>query len=217
MLAAMAPSEIALPNGVSAILWDAAEQAPSVLAIHGYGSRKENHADFAEAVAARGLAAMAIDLPGHGQSAGELGPAALDAVLAGIDALEERGHTPIGLRGSSLGGLLALAAAVRAPRVRAIVAICPALPQRLAELLEAEWPLTIDLEQAVRQPGVARGYWHAVGDDRVPWAGTFRLAQISPPPVHLRVKMGGGHTTLQHDPEVLRDTADFLVAHLGHG
>ncbi|MDH3227254.1 MAG: alpha/beta fold hydrolase [Thermoleophilia bacterium] len=212
----MSPSSLRLANGVSAMLWEVHGRAPAVLVIHGYGSRKENHSDFAEQVAARGMAAMAIDLPGHGETGGRLGPAALDAVLAGIDALGDAGHARIGLRGSSLGGLLALAAAARRPElVAAIVAICPAQPALLARRLEADWPLAIDLEHAARLPGIARGYWHATGDDRVPWAGTLRLAQISPPPVYLRVKMGGGHTTLQHDPEVLRDAADFLAEHLG--
>jgi dienelactone hydrolase len=178
---------------------------PAVLVIHGYGSCKENHADFAEQVVARGMAAMAIDLPGHGQTGGRLGSAALDA-----------GHARTGLRGSSLGGLLALAAAARQPElVAAVVAICPAQPAMLARRLEANWPLAIDLDRAARHPGIARGYWHARGDDQVPWSGTFRLAQISPPPVHLRVTMGGSHTTLQHDPAVLRDSADFLAEHLG--
>ncbi len=211
----MSPSEIALPGGVSAVTWEAPPDTPAVLVIHGYGSCKENHADFAELVAGRGMAATALDLPGHGATGGQLGPHALGAVLAGIDELEARGHSAIGLRGSSMGGFLALAAAARRESARAVVAICPAQPRRLAHLLESDWPLAIDLERAARQPGIARGYWHARGDDRVPWEGTFRLAQISPSPVHLRIKMGGGHTTLQHDPEVLSDSVNFLMEHLG--
>jgi dienelactone hydrolase len=209
------PSEISLADGVKGLLWPAPSGAPGVLVIHGHGSRKDNHADFAELVAARGLAALAIDLPGHGETGGTLGANALDATLAGIDELTRSGYGPIGLRGSSLGGFLALGMAPRSPDVRAVVAICPARPELLARRLGSDWPLAVDLEAAVREPGIARGYWHAVDDDRVPWAATLRLAGLSPPPVHLRVKMGGSHTSLQHDPGVLRDTVDFLHEHLG--
>ena len=211
----MRPEAITLPGGEAALLWAADRGAPGVVIVHGYGSRKENHADFGAAANARGMAALALDLPGHGDSGGRLDGGALEAVVSAVATLADRGHGPIGVRGSSLGGMLALAAPTRSPGVRAVVAICPARPERLARLLEAEWPRAIDLEAAVRLPGVARGYWHARGDDRVPWQGSFRLANLSPPPVRLHIAMGGGHTTLQHDPRVLAETAAFLAEHLG--
>lgn len=124
--------------------------AAGVLVVHGLASRKENHADFAARVAGAGMAALALDL---------------------------RGHASLGLRGSSMGGLLALHAA-RAD---------------------------------------ARGYWQATGDDSVPWAATLALAGRTPPPVRLRLALGGGHRTLQHDPAVLAETVTFLAAHLGVG
>jgi hypothetical protein len=33
----------------------------------------------------------------------------------------------------------------------------------------------------------------------------------------LRIVLGGGHRTLQHDPTVLADTVGFLAGHLGAG
>jgi pimeloyl-ACP methyl ester carboxylesterase len=188
-----------------------------VLVVHGWGSRKENHADFAAAAAGAGTAALALDLRGHGASGGDLDGGVVDDVAAGLGELAARGHAPLGLRGSSLGGLLALHLARTDPRVRAVVAICPARPDHLAERLGADWPRGLTPEPPERPDGVARGYWHATGDDRVPWGGTLALAGRTPPPVRLRIALRGGHGSLQHDPAVLAETAAFLAAALGVG
>jgi pimeloyl-ACP methyl ester carboxylesterase len=183
--------------------------------VHGLGSRKENHADFAARAAGAGMAALALDLRGHGASGGELGGGVAEDVLAALEELAARGHGPLGLRGSSLGGLLALHAARLDRRARAVVALCPAQPDALAARLGAGWPSALSPEPPAGADGVARGYWHATGDDRVPWGATFALAGRTPPPVRLRVALGGGHQSLQHDPAVLRETVAFLAAHLG--
>lgn len=186
-----------------------------MLVIPGLGSRKENHADFAEAVAGAGMAALSLDLRGHGASGGRIDAGVLDDALAGLGELARRGHRPLGLRGSSMGGLLALHAAARDPRARAVVAICPAQSEGLARHLDRRWPLDLAPEAAVaRADGVARGYWHATGDDRVPWGATLALAGRTPHPMRLRIALGGGHSTLQHDPGVLAETVAFLAAHL---
>ena len=182
----------------------------------GLGSRKENHVDFADAVAAAGMAALALDLRGHTDSAGRLDGGVLDDLLAGLDALAAAGHAPLGLRGSSMGGMLALHAAAGDRRVRAVVALCPARPEGLARRIGDDWPLAMPLAPAVaRHDGVARGYWHATGDQSVPWGGTLALAGVTPPPMRLRVALGGGHNTLQHDPAVIAETVAFLAEHLG--
>ncbi len=189
--------------------------APGVVVVHGLGSRKENHLDFAALAADRGLAVVAVDLRGHGQSAGALGPGILDDVLAAVGLLEGAGHDRIGLRGSSLGGFLALHAAERRPAVRAVVAICPATAGGLSRRLGESWPATFgELGERPLRPGVARGYWHARGDEQVHWAGTFALANASPPPRRLRIAMGGSHHSLQHDPLVQEETVNFLAASL---
>lgn len=213
------PRPIALnaPGGppLAGLLWPGAPGAPGVVVVPGFGSRKENHADFAQAVAARGTAALALDLRGHGRSGGRLDGGALDDVLAALDALAADGHAPLGLRGSSMGGLLALHAAARDPRVRAVVAICPARPAGLARRVGDPWPLALDTTDAVsRADGVARGYWHATGDASVPWGSTLAIAGRTPQPMRLRITLGGGHNTLQHDPAVIAGTVAFLHEHL---
>lgn len=200
---------------LSARYWPVAPPAPAVVIVHGLGSRKDNHADFARACQGSGLAALTFDLRGHGASGGNLGAGALDDVLAAVQLVADRGHRRVGLRGSSLGGFLALAAAARGARVACVVAICPARPEALAARLDDPWPIAFPLGPAVaRHDGVARGYWHATGDDRVPWAATAQLAQMTPQPRTLRIVLGGSHQSLQHDPRIIAETRDFLARHL---
>src|SRR5206468_11206451 len=77
---------------------------------------------------ADGAAARAFDARGHGQSEGARGAGVLDD-RAAMAALRPAG-APLALRGSSMGGYLAIVAAERLA-ARAIVAICPASAQAL--------------------------------------------------------------------------------------
>lgn len=213
------PSRDGLP--LSALLIDPAPPAtstgaPGVVVLHGFGSRKENHLDFAERLAAAGMWAVVPDLRGHGATGGAMDAGMVGDVLACLDHLSLRGAGSLGLRGSSMGGFLSLVAAPLHPQVRALVTICPARPEPLARRLEAHWPLGHSLEQAAwRHDGIARGFWHARGDEVVPWGNTFRLHSRAPQPKHLRVVMGGHHRSLQHDPAVQADTTNFLAGALG--
>src|SRR3954454_10784558 len=97
-----------------------------VVILHGAGSAKESHFDFARGCRSDGMAALAYDARGHGRSEGEFGPSAFDDALAMADLL--RSFAPkIALRGSSMGGFQAIHAAARAGGdIAAVVAICPA-------------------------------------------------------------------------------------------
>ncbi|HMM49688.1 MAG TPA: alpha/beta hydrolase [Miltoncostaeaceae bacterium] len=181
--------------------------------VPGLGSRKENHMDMGGALAAAGLAALAIDVRGHGASAGRLDGGSVDDVRAALDWLAARGHRSLGLRGSSMGALLALVGGDD-PRVGAVVAICTARPAALARRLGDDWPRALSVEAAVRRPGVARFFLHATGDRTVPWAHSFHLATLAPNPVRLRVAVGGDHGSLQHAPERIDATVDFFREYL---
>ena len=139
----------------------------------------------------------------------------VDDVVAALAWLSGEGAGPLGIRGTSLGGFLALHAATRHPDVRAVAAICPAHQYGLADRRGLTWALDTPLQQAVaRDDAVARGYWHATGDELVPWQWSQELFGLSPHPRHLRIVMGGHHTSLQHDPRVQADTVTFLRRHL---
>lgn len=212
------PITLAAPDGplLSALWWSAPAERPAVVIIPGLDSRKENHRDQADAIAARGMGALALDLRGHGESGGRLDEGCLDDVRAAIDLLADWGHVRIGLRGSSMGGLIALCTAAEDRRIGAVAAICAARPGPLADRIGADWPRRLDPLAAVqRRPGdLARGFWHARGDERVPWTHTMALAAQTSHPMRLRIAMGGNHGSLQHRPATVAAVSDFLRRHL---
>ena len=129
---AVVPSVLLLPGGGGRGL-------PAALLLHGYSSRKERMADtLGRALAARGVAALAIDLPLHGerdaplQRQSLLNPLALvrhwrlalAECAAALDCLadhERYDPSRLAIVGYSLGAFVGVAAAARDARVRAVV------------------------------------------------------------------------------------------------
>ena len=110
---------------------------PAVIVLHGAGSRKENHADFARAATGHGFVALTFDNRGHGETEGDLGPARRRrpprAWPNGSPRRPEVDERRIAARGSSMGGLMAIHAGAATTGVAAVVAICPAAEWMLAE------------------------------------------------------------------------------------
>lgn len=192
--------------------------------MHGAGSRKENHADFARLATANGWAAITFDLPGHGDSDREFTGAAVEDVIRMADLLAvqpEVNQWRVAVRGSSLGGFLALCAASAAPEIAGVIAICPAnqrdlargvrrgrLEMRIGDPLDLEaWLTTQDVGEAVeRISGRPLILMHAEGDTQVPSDHSEELYERAGDPRKLVIAPGGAHTTVQHDPE-LQSTA----------
>lgn len=220
-----APPVISDHNGISYALFvpDGVPKGGMVV-LHGAGSAKESHFDFARTCRARGVAALCFDARGHGRSTGEFGPSAVGDVLAMRDVLAEH-VSAIGLRGSSLGGFLAIQAAAAEPSIAAVVAICPAPPELLARMLDTEakqefrvdrestvaWLRTLDpvAGAAALGPGTALLLLHAEGDERVPFAASQELYDAAAEPKRLVIFPGGHHRSLQHDVEVQNMSARF--------
>jgi pimeloyl-ACP methyl ester carboxylesterase len=192
-----------------------------VVIVHGARSCKENHLDFARACAAAGLAAIAFDQRSHGVSEGLLGAGALDDIAAIAGLLP--GDGPVFLRGTSMGGCFAIAAAQRAG-ARAVVAICPASPlQLLAGLRAGHFDLqadqaglaplleALDLDAAARALGPDLMLLHAEGDEVVPVAHAARLHEIAAGSRFVRVP-DGHHRSVQHDAALQAASVEFLVA-----
>jgi len=185
-----------------------------VVLLHGADSRKESHFDFARACAGGGLAALAFDARGHGESPGPLDGRAIDDVARMADLLRERaGIEKVGLRGSSMGGYLALVAAAEA-RAAAVVAICPASAVGLSVgVRSGRFGFAVDRDavvallgahdetEAARALDVPLLLLHAEGDEVVP-VELSRALHEAAPASKLVVVPGGHHRSIQHDAEL---------------
>jgi fermentation-respiration switch protein FrsA (DUF1100 family) len=243
---ALTPSESGRLDGIAWCLWlpdevlrpQDSEPVPAVMILHGAGSRKENHADFARAARAYGLAALTFDNRGHGETDGDLGDSAAGDLRRLAEMLAEREDVDaerIAARGSSMGGLLAIHAGAEA-EVNAVIAICPAAEwmlledvQRVAEgrppapgsaLTEmridapalVRWLESNDVEEAVRRLGTKPLMLvHARGDEVVPPSHSERLYELAEEPKRLLMLEGGTHRSAQHDAEVQGESLRWLV------
>ena len=209
-------------NGLAYALWMPSEPPPwpGVVVVHGAGSRKENHADFARLATANGWAALTFDLPGHGRSEPEMTGAAVDAVISMVDLLAVQDGVDeqrVAVRGSSLGGFLAICAAAAAPEIAGVIAICPASDDHLARGVRSgrfdmragdpvdleAWLMAQDVGEAVeRIAGRPLILLHAEGDTQIPSDHSEELYERAGEPRKLVIAPGGAHTTVQHDHEL---------------
>ncbi len=143
-------------NSPSDIHYQAWGEGPPVLALHGLGVESSMFTGLARGISDLGLRLLAVDLPGFGKTPApdrRLTPAVL---AEPVIELAGRLDSPPLVMGLSLGGRVALEAALRAPeRFRGVVMIAPPLPPRktpwtrnMARLLSPELAQRIPLEKA---------------------------------------------------------------------
>jgi alpha-beta hydrolase superfamily lysophospholipase len=220
------PPELGRLAGLSyALFMPDREPRAGVVILHGAGSAKESHFDFARLCREAGLAALAYDARGHGRSDGPVGASAVEDALAMCHLMRE--HAPqVALRGSSMGGCFAIHAAAGDPGIAAVVAICPAPERLLLRALRSEEhpglrvdrPLlepfleSLDLyESAARLgPETALLILHARGDEQVPYTVSEELHSAAHEPKRLILFPGGHHRSLQHDLEVQNLSLRFM-------
>lgn len=205
---------------------------PGVVIVHGAGSCKENHADFARLATAGGWVALAFDLPGHGDSERPMSGAAVEDVIGMARLLaSQQGVDPgrVAVRGSSLGGFLAIHAAAASAEIAGAIAICPAgqdhlasglrrgsLEMRVGDPVAMEaWLLARDIADAVEliapRPLILM---HAEGDTQIPSDHSEELYERAGEPRKLIIAPGGAHTTVQHDPELQATALSWLEREL---
>ena len=221
-----APPELGTHDGLSyALFLPEEEPAVGVVQLHGAGSAKENHFDFGRLARENGVAALCLDSRGHGRSEGTFGPGAVDDVLAMCELMRE--HAPkLAVRGSSMGGFLAIQAGARDPSLAAVVALCPAPEDILLRGIRSgalsdfacdreaaePWLESLDSYEAVSQlgPETSLLLLHARGDEQVPYEVSERLHAAAHEPKRLLLFPGGHHRSLQHDLEVQSLTLRFI-------
>jgi pimeloyl-ACP methyl ester carboxylesterase len=214
------PAEQGFHGDLAYTLW-LPEGTPEggMVVIHGANSCKENHHDMARAARDAGLAAVAFDLRGHGATGGRFDGRAIEDVAA-IASLLPR---PLALRGSSLGGWLAIAAAERC-RAAAIVAVCPARGDGLSEAVRTrrlDFPIDLPAAQAllaehdlglvVDHSEIPLMLLHAEGDESVPYQHSVELHERSVAPLKkLLLVPGGHHRSIQHDIDFQGESLRFV-------
>jgi uncharacterized protein len=235
------PTESGRLDGIAWSLWVplGAGPWPAVIVLHGAGSRKENHADYARAALAHGLAALTFDNRGHGETEGPFGERMIEdlgALAAWLAARPDVDGRRIGVRGSSLGGLLAIHAAAESDDIAAAVAICPAAEWMLAGDVQrvldgrpppagsalsemrvdapalAEWLDRNDVEDAAERMGAKPLLLiHARGDEVVPYSHSEKLYERAAEPKRLVLLEGGHHRSAQHDAELQGESLRWLA------
>ena len=216
------PAELSRCDGIAYALW-LPDRPPTgrVVIVHGADSCKESHFDFARAARAAGLAAVTYDQRGHGDSEGELDGRLVEDVALMAGLLPEG---PLALRGSSMGGYVALLAAERLDAA-AVVAICPAGAEQLLRGLRNDaFDFKVDrpalegfltehsLELVLEHLRTPMLLLHAEGDEQIPVehsAGLYRAARM--PRKRLIALPGGHHRSIQHDPEMQSESLRFIL------
>jgi pimeloyl-ACP methyl ester carboxylesterase len=226
-----APPELGELDGLAyALFLPDGEPRAGVVILHGAGSAKESHYDFARGCRADGIAALAYDARGHGRSRGEFGPGAIDDALSMVELL--RGHAErVALRGSSMGGFQAIHAGSRDRSLCAVVAICPAPDDLLLRGLRSgeplrfrcdvpattEWLESLDIYADVGDfgPQTSLLLMHARGDEQIPWTVSEDLHAAAHEPKRLLLLPGGHHRSLQHDLELQAVSRRYILAASG--
>jgi alpha-beta hydrolase superfamily lysophospholipase len=220
------PPELGVEDGLAyALFLPEGEPVAGVVILHGAGSAKESHFDFARGCREDGIAALAYDARGHGHSSGSFGPGAIDDALAMVELL--RGHAPrVALRGSSMGAFQAIHAGARDSAVCAVVAICPSPEDGLLRFLRSgqrvefecdaaacePWLESLDLYEAAGRlgPETALLLLHARGDEQVPYTVSEELYAAAREPKRLLLLPGGHHRSVQHDLELQAVSRKFI-------
>lgn len=221
---ALPPTDRGVHEGRPYWLWlpDSDPPWPAMVILHGAGSRKENHGDFGRACRGAGWAAIAYDQRGHGESEDPMDPQAVEDVgrmarfLAGHDGVDPG---RVCVRGSSMGGFMAIQAAATSKSLAGVVAICAAGEGHLlrglrngrlefrttpesGQALEA-WLGEHDLRDAVELLGPKPLLLiHAEGDEEIPAEFSRELFERAAEPRKLILLPGGHHRSAQHDAEL---------------
>lgn len=215
------------------------EPAPLAVLLNGLSTSKEETIGWAEPFLWQGIAVLALDWPGTGESVLRTAPTA-DCVdlgdglvaLAAEHALDPR---RVGLVGLSLGGALAVRIAAADRRIAAVVAVTPpydarpwlpllpppvlAQVRRLAgadadlDALAARFSLAGAVAQRLRSPLLVFG---AGRDLLVPPADAVRLAAAAGSVATLIWFGTGGHGLFDRLPEWTAEAASWLASHLVH-
>ena len=160
----------------------------AIVLIHGAQNDHSVWTAQARTLAQQGRHVLAVDLPGHGRSAGPALAAVEDMAGWLLDLLDAAGIDSAVLAGHSMGSLIALEAASRAPgRVRALALVGSTWPMKVSDALletaRTDEAAAIDMVNlwmhaaiAPAAPSRPQGFWVAGASRRL----MQRLSQQNP-------------------------------------
>ncbi len=184
--------------------------APGVLLLHMYGRTAADWEVFARLLQDQGIAALAIDLRGHGETGGEE-----DWELARQDALlarewlaqqEEVDGERTTVVGASIGANLALWTGALSPEVRAVAALSPGFDY-----------FRVRIAGVMQQYGPRPAFLAASEDDGYSAETVRSLEQEAQGPTTLVIYEQAGHGTnmFAAEPGLSEALLSFLMENLG--
>jgi pimeloyl-ACP methyl ester carboxylesterase len=219
--------EIELRTGLRARSWG--ETGPTVLALHGWRGRTTQFRPLAAKLLDRGLRTVALELPGHGISAGDSAtPRLIGELLIEIERIVGPVHAAIGhsFGGAALGAglvygfrpkrLVIVSSPTRVSRIPVLLAKTAGLPPRaLKEFVkildrEAGRPSAeLDLVSTAPRAGIPGLLIHDLRDAVIPYHEAEALANAWPG-LNMMTTSGKGHRDILSAPEVLKTIVDFV-------
>jgi pimeloyl-ACP methyl ester carboxylesterase len=224
----LADERIDLGDGLIAWRWG---EGPAVLLVHGFEGNRAQFAAIIGALVERGFAAVALDVPAHGESTGN----ELTAVkfIAAIERTLARLGPAHAVVGHSMGGAMSLFSVAHtggASRV-ALVSAPSSLKRELQRFARAVGlskrgtaAFIASVERHVGRPAADFDVRHIAGkvalplllihdqdDRRVPVVEAARAAHVLVG-AELMVTHGLGHNRLLADPTVVTAIVDFVAA-----
>jgi dienelactone hydrolase len=227
----MLPGNLRRPTG--------RERAPVAIILPGLDACKEELHAWSDAFVRRGVATLALDGPGQGESAFRL-PVRSEwgqVIGAVIDHLETRTDVDgrmVGIVGQSLGALYAPLATAFEPRIRACISNCgpfdfgtvlPSMPRASQETFRVRCHANTDAQaqqiaNRLTLEGVAQRIKcpllvvFGAGDKLISVAEGERLARAASGPVDLVVFEEGNHVCFNISYKFRPLTADWMAEHL---
>lgn len=199
----------------------ASEPKGAVLLLHMMPSDRTSWASFQQILADRGVASLAIDLRGHGESTLQDGhridyrdftdadhQRSAEDVRASIRWLQAHGFalSRMAVAGASIGANLALVAASQNAEMRGTLLLSPGENYRGVKTSDAASSLASE-----------QGLWAAasMGDDEESFQATKRIVERASTPHKSFIALtASGHGTILFDrhPEIATQAADWIVS-----
>jgi pimeloyl-ACP methyl ester carboxylesterase len=234
LLEAGRPRRLRVGSGEIAT-WEWGEKkGPTVLLVHGWGSRAARLGSFVAPLTDAGYSVVAFDAPAHGDSSGRLSslPQFMEAVLT-VARTRESIHAVVA---HSMGGAAAALAMGRGLEAERAVFLAPAAnpgsyTRLFAEILGIPPPIRESMERRFEQQfgirweefDVPTRVWsfstpllvfHDREDREVAWSDGDAIARAWPK-AELVTTHGLGHTKIVHDPDIVRRAVAFLDVRAG--